>query len=94
MTFTTLEDRADWKRYKAAMKVIAARFGVPVRCTQKYSYLHVDFGRDGLSADERAALDAVAELVAYVSEFPEGVMQRLDPQSLTVTPATGEGHDG
>ncbi|WP_334188703.1 hypothetical protein [Noviherbaspirillum sp.] len=82
MTHTTLEDREDWKRYKDAMKVIAAKFGVPLRCNQKYKYLNVNFGIEGLADDEIAALQALEELVMLVSEFPEGVLQRLDPDSL------------
>lgn len=76
---SNLEDREDWKRYRAAMQVIATRFGVPVRSVQKYSYLNVNFNTAGLSVDEAAALSVIEDLVALVSEWPEGMLERTAP---------------
>lgn len=46
------------------MKVIAAKFGIPVRFNQKYTYLNVIFNTDGLSDEEGAALAVLEDLVA------------------------------
>ncbi len=71
--------RQDWQRYRTAMETIANRFGVSVYCSQKYSYLNVNFLTDGLTSAEISALSTLEDLVMIVSEWPEGELQKIEP---------------
>lgn len=79
-----LDRREDWQRYRAAMEIIANRFGITVYCSQKYSYLNVNFHTTGLCAADVTALSTLEDLVMLVSEWPENVLQRLDPAKIEI----------
>jgi hypothetical protein len=77
-----LTDRDDWKRYTTAMRTIAAAFGTTAHVRQKNAYMAVDFKVDGLTMQQLEALALIENLIALVSEFPAGFLEKLDATQM------------
>lgn len=86
-----LDRREDWQRYRAAMEIIANKFETTVYCSQKHSYLNVNFHTSGLPATDVSALSILEDLVMLVSGWPEGLLQRFDPLEVKVDTMVAKG---